>query len=226
LAFIHLIVRRPVGGLQEIEVGAEHHVVKPGAFFRESSQYELLARTVLPGLARTRDSGAVRLWSAGCSSGEDAWSLAMVVEETQWPSELDVALLASDRDPRMLATAREAVYGDDQMQRVSAQRRRRHFVRGVGPRAGLWRVIAPLRDRVEFAVLDLMGPWPERGAFDVVVCQGALAQLSPRSAARLVRRFADVLPPGGVMLLGPAGTAAAEVPRLEPYGPAGYRKTA
>jgi chemotaxis protein methyltransferase CheR len=207
-------------------VGAEHHVVKPGAFFREPSQFELLARTVLPGLARTRDAGTVRLWSAGCSSGEDAWSLAMVVEETRWPPELDVALLASDRDPRMLACAREAVYGDDQMLRVSAQRRRRHFVRGVGPRAGLWRVIAPLRDRVEFVELDLLGPWPERGEFDVVMCHGALAELDPRGAARLVRRFADVLAPGGVMLLGPIRPAAGEVPRLEPYGRAGYRKLA
>lgn len=199
--------------------------MKPGAFFREPSQFELLADTVLPALARVRDGGA-RLWSAGCSSGEEAWSLAMVVEEARWPSELEVSVLATDRDPHMLACAADAVYGDDQMHGVSAQRRRRHFVRGVGPRAGLWRVVAPLRDRVELAVLDLMGPWPDRGPFDVVVCHGALAELSPRSAARLVRRFADVLPPGGVMLLGPAGPAADEVPRLEPYGRAGYRKIA
>jgi chemotaxis protein methyltransferase CheR len=200
--------------------------VTPGAFFREPSQFELLAGTVLPGLARMRDGGAVRLWSAGCSSGEEAWSLAMIVEEAQWPSEIEVSVLATDRDPRLLARATEAVYGDDQMHGVSAQRRRRHFVRGVGPRAGLWRVVAPLRDRVELAALDLMGPWPDRGAFDVVVCHGALAELSLRSAARLVRRFADVLPPGGVMLLGPSGPAADEVPRLEPYGRAGYRKIA
>jgi chemotaxis protein methyltransferase CheR len=200
--------------------------VKPGAFFREPSHFELLARTVLPGLARMRGGGAVRLWSAGCSSGEEAWSLAMVVEEARWPSEIEVGVLATDRDPRMLARVAEAVYGDDQMHGVSAQRRRRHFVRGVGPRAGLWRVVAPLRDRVELAALDLMGPWPDRGAFDVVVCHGALAELSPRSAAQLVRRFADVLPPGGVMLLGPPGPAADEVPRLEPYGLAGYRKIA
>jgi chemotaxis protein methyltransferase CheR len=201
-------------------------VVKPGAFFREPSHFELLASAVLPGLARLRDGGAVRLWSAGCSSGEEAWSLAMVVEEARLPPELEVSVLATDRDPRMLARAGEAVYGDDQMHGVSALRRRRHFVRGVGPRAGLWRVVAPLRDRVEFAAFDLMGPWPDRGAFDVVVCHGALAELSPRSAAHLVRRFADVLPPGGVMLLGPAGPAADEVPRLEPYGRAGYRKIA
>jgi chemotaxis protein methyltransferase CheR len=199
--------------------------VKPGAFFREPSQFELLARRVLPGLARAR-TGAVRLWSAGCSSGEEAWSLAMVVEEARLPADLEVALLATDRDARMLARAGEGVYGDDQMHGVSAQRRRRHFVRGVGRRAGLWRVVAALRDRVEFAELDLVGPWPDRGAFDVVVCHGALAELEPRGAARLVRRFGDVLAPGGVMLLGPMRPVTDEIPRLERYGRDGYRKIA
>ena len=200
--------------------------MKTGAFFREPSHFELLARTVLPGLARTHSSGVARLWSAGCSSGEEAWSLAMVVEEAQLPADLEVALLATERDPRSLARAGEGVYGDDAMGGVSALRRRRHFVRGVGPRAGLWRVVAALRDRVEFAELDLLGPWPDRGAFDVVVCHGALAGLDARSAARLVRRFADALAPGGVMLLGPTRPRTDEMPRLERYGRDGYRKIA
>ncbi|HEY0989647.1 MAG TPA: CheR family methyltransferase, partial [Kofleriaceae bacterium] len=106
--------------------------MKPGAFFREPSHFELLARTVLPGLARTHSGGVARLWSAGCSSGEEAWSLAMVVEEAQLPADLEVALLATERDPRSLARAGEGVYGDDAMGGVSVPRRRRHFVRGVG----------------------------------------------------------------------------------------------
>ena len=150
----------------------------------------------------------------------------MLVDEARLPPRLDVTVLATDRDPRVLARASEAVYRDDEMRRVSAERRRRHFVRGVGSRAGLWRVVAPLRDRVEFAELDLLGPWPERGAFDVVVCQGAIAALDGRSAARLVRRFGDALGPGGVMLLGPARPLPDELPRLEPYGRTGYHKIA
>ncbi|HSR98098.1 MAG TPA: CheR family methyltransferase [Kofleriaceae bacterium] len=197
----------------------------PGAFFREAGHFELLARSVLPALARRR-TGDVRLWLAGCASGEEAWSLAMIVEEAELAPELDVALIASDGDARMIARATEAVYGDGAMHGVSAARRQRHFVRGVGPRAGLWRVCASLRDRVDFVELDLLGPWPDRGAFDVVMCHGALAGMAPRTAARLVRRFADALAPGGVMLLGPVRPDSGEMPRLEPYGPAGYRKIA
>jgi chemotaxis protein methyltransferase CheR len=87
-------------------------------------------------------------------------------------------------------------------------------------------VCASLRDRVEILELDLLGRWPERGPIDVVMCHGALAGMNPRAAARLVRRFADALAPGGVMLLGPVRPDSSEMPRLEPYGPAGYRKIA
>lgn len=195
-----------------------------GAFFREPYHCELFARTVLPELARRPGRRGLQLWSAGCSSGEEAWSIAMIVEEARLPRE--VAIVGTDGDPAALARAGEAVYRDDQMRRVNAERRQRHFVRGVGPRRGLWRVVAALRDRVEFAELDLMGPWPERGRFDVVFCHDAIAALDARSAARLVRRFADVLAPGGVMLLGATQAASGGVPGLEPHGRAAYRKIA
>ncbi len=197
-----------------------------GAFFREPTQFELLARTVLPGLASVRDRRAVRLWSAGCASGQAAWSIAMIVDEARLTEHVAVTIVATDRDPAALACAGQAVYGDDDMRQVSAERRRRYFVRGAGPRDGLWRVIAPLRDQIEFAELDLMGPWPARGAFDVVFWHDAHAQLEARSAARLVRRFADALGPGGVILLGSAESPTGDVPRLEPYGRAAYRKIA
>jgi chemotaxis methyl-accepting protein methylase len=138
--------------------------VPPGAFFHEPRQFELLASGVLPELARTRRR--VRLWSAGCGAGEEAWSLAMIVAEAALPPEVEVEIIATDADRRALAIAAEAVYRDDQMRPVSAERRRRHFVRGVGPRRGLWRVIAPLRDRVELCELDLDGPGLDRPGLD------------------------------------------------------------
>jgi len=199
--------------------------VNPGAFFREAPHLELLAASVLPALVRGR-GGCLQLWSAGCSSGEAAWSLAMTVEEARLPAHLAVTILATDRDPAALARARDAVYRDDEMRGVSAERRRRHFVRGAGPRKGLWRVVAALRDRVEFVELDLMERWPERGAFDVVVCHDELAGVDPGTVARLVRRFGEVLGPGGVVLLGLVHALTGDLPCLEPCGPAAYRKIA
>ncbi len=197
----------------------------PGAFFHEPRQFELLASGVLPDLARARRR--VRLWSAGCGAGEEAWSLAMVVEEAALPPGLEVEIVATDADRRALAIAAEAVYRDDQMRPVSAERRRRHFVRGVGPRRGLWRVIAPLRDRVELCELDLEGPGPAAAlagtAFDVVFCGAPIARLVPGDAESLIRRLAAALAPGGALFLGrPAAPEA--IPGLVPYAPGVYRR--
>jgi chemotaxis protein methyltransferase CheR len=194
-------------------------------FFREPYHCEVLARTVLPELARVRRRG-LRLWAAGCASGAAAWSLAMVVQEARLPAPLEVSIVATDGEPQLLARASEAVYRDDEMRGVNAERRRRHFVRGLGPRTGLWRVIAELRDQVEFVELDLHGAWPDRGAFDVVLCHDSIAALDAGGATRLAQRFAGVLAPGGAMLLARGATMPAEVPGVVPVGGGVYRKPA
>lgn len=202
----------------------------PGAFFHEPRQFELLASRVLPELARGRRR--VRLWSAGCGAGEEAWSLAMVVEEAALPPGIEVEILATDADRRALAVAAEAVYRDDQMRPVSAERRRRHFVRGVGPRRGLWRVIAPLRDRVELCELDLDGPWlagprpataQTAARFDVVFCHAPVARRVARDAEPLIRRLAAAVAPGGTLFLGRLA-APDGLPGLVPCAPAVYRR--
>lgn len=194
----------------------------PGPFFREPYHYQYLAGTVLPEVARARGR-RLQLWSAGCASGGEAWSIAMVMEEARLPS-LETTIVATERDPRLLAHASEAIYRDQDMRGVSAERRRRHFVRGQGPRSGLWRIIAALRDQVEFAELDLMAAWPERGAFDVVFCRDPIAELDVHDATRLARRFAEVLAPGGVMFLAGKSRIADVVPGVVAHGRGVYRK--
>jgi chemotaxis protein methyltransferase CheR len=208
--------------------------VPPGAFFHEPRQFELLATGVLPDLARARRR--LRLWSAGGGAGQEAWSLAMVVEEAALAPEIEVEIVATDGDRRALAIAAEAVYRDDQMRPVSAERRRRHFVRGVGPRRGLWRLIAPLRDRVELCELELEldgtgldgtgldGTGLDGTGFDVVFCQTPIARLVPDDAARLIRRLAAVIAPGGALFLGRRPGAVAAIPGLVACAPGVYRR--
>lgn len=190
--------------------------MQPG-FFHEPRQFELLAASVLPALARSRRR--LRLWSAGCGTGEEAWSLAITVDEADLPA---VDIVATDADSRALAVAAAAVYRDDQMRPVSAERRRRHFVRGVGPRRGLWRVIAPLRDRVELCALDLDRSWPAAPGFDVVLCRAPFARLAATDAEPLIRRLAAVLTPGGVLVLG--GPAPAVIAGLDACAAGVYRR--
>ena len=199
--------------------------MQPGTFFREPRRFELLAAGVLPALARP-GSRRIRLWSAGCGTGEEAWSIAMIVAEATLSPAFDVEIVATDGDRGALSLAGEAVYRDDQMQPVSAERRRRHFVRGVGPRRGLWRVIAPLRDRVELGELDLEGRWPPAAPFDAVFCDTPITRLDARHAHRLARRLAEVVAPGGALFLGRAPGSSADLPGLARWGPAAYRRLA
>lgn len=197
--------------------------MEPGAFFREPRQFEWLANRVLPELARARPR-RLRMWSAGCGGGEEAWSIAMIVEEAELPAALDVEIIATDADPAALIRAAEAIYRDDQMQSINPERRRRHFVRGVGPRRGLWRVVAPLRDRVELGELDLDGRWPPAAPFHAVFCHAPIARLDPRHAYLLVRRLTEALAPGGALFLGARPASHDDLPGLVPVAPCVYRK--
>lgn len=198
--------------------------MQPGAFFREPRQFALLAHSALPDLARSRRR--IRLWSAGCGAGEEAWSIAMIVEEARLPPGREVEIVATDGDRGALTLAAAAVYRDDQMRRVSAERRRRHFVRGAGPRQGLWRVIAPLRDRVELRELDLAGPWPAAEPFDAVFCHAPIAGADPQQAHLLALRLSAAVAPGGALFLGRSPAASDHLPGLVPCGPGVYRKHA
>lgn len=199
-------------------------IVQPGAFFREPGQFELLARAVLPELVRAPHRQRIRLWVAGCGAGEPAWSIAMVVEEAELPPELGVEIVATDGDPLALTAAETAVYRDDELAQISGERRQRHFVRGAGRRQGLWRVIAPLRDRVELAELDLAGPWPATALYDAVFCHAAMAELAPAAARHLAGRLATAVAPGGALFLGRELAPCAELAGLTACGPATYRK--
>lgn len=198
--------------------------MQPGAFFREPGQFELLARAVLPELARQARRRRIRLWAAGCGAGESAWSIAMVVEEAELPPELAVDIVATEGDPPALAAAEAAVYRDDELAQVSGERRHRHFVRGAGRRLGQWRVIAPLRDRVELAALDLAGPWPAAAPYDAVFCHGAIAELDPAGARLLAGRLAAAVTPGGALFLGRELAPCTELAALTRCGPASYRR--
>lgn len=195
------------------------------AFFREPHHFDLLRQQVLPPLLRrvTRAGGRLRLWSAGCSSGEEAYSLAMVVLEICPDADAhDILILATDVDPAMIACARAGLYPADAAARMPWARGHFDPVPGdpdrvtVGPR---------LRRLVRPAQLNLFGQWPMRGRFDVILCRNVVIYFDAAGQAALWQRFAQALAPGGHLLIGHSeridpGTAAL----FEPVGITAYRR--
>ncbi|HET7506620.1 MAG TPA: protein-glutamate O-methyltransferase [Kofleriaceae bacterium] len=193
------------------------------AFFREPHHFELLASEILPALATP--GRRVRLWSAGCSTGEEPWSLAMVVRELLGDRGVDVKILATDIDTEVLARARAGIYSDEHIAPVPAPRRQRFLQRGTGRNAGLWRVSDELRTLVVFNQLNLFDAWPMRGLFDVIACRNVIIYFDVPNKARLLRGFHGKLGPGGHLLLGHSESLTAGVAGFTACGRTAYRKT-
>lgn len=174
------------------------------AFFREKHHFDALASYMLPeALERNRASRRIRIWSAGCSTGEEAYCIAMVAAETlpaapRW----DLKILATDIDSNVISTAAQGVYPLERLSTVSEARLRRWFLKGSGELAGYARVRAQIAGLVTFRSLNLLHPWPMRGPFDVIFCRNTMIYFNQPTRERLLERFADLLVDGGYLCLG------------------------
>ena len=177
------------------------------SFFRESHHFDRLRRQILPGLHEAGRRRA-RLWSAGCASGEEAWSLALTLADFQAGHQgFGGHVLATDLDRRSLARARTAVYARSELETHAGAGWRRHFLEGTGDLAGSVRAGPTLRRLVEFRRLNLVDPDTRlRPGLDVVFCRNVLIYFDRETRGRVIDRFADVLRPGGYLFLGHAET--------------------
>jgi chemotaxis protein methyltransferase CheR len=196
------------------------------AFFREDHHFAYLATTVLPALLREKaGKRRLRLWSAGCSTGEEPYSLAMVLRETLPPTESwDVKILATDIDSNVLATARLGVYSTDRVSGLSPQRLHRWFQKGQGAHAGAVRVVPALQELIAFRQLNLMHTWPMQGPFDAIFCRNVVIYFDKATQRQLVERFADVLDQRGHLFVGHSESLFKLTERFEPLGKTIYRR--
>jgi chemotaxis protein methyltransferase CheR len=173
-------------------------------FFREPHHFQFLTENVLPQL-RAQHQRRVRIWSAASSSGEEAYSIAITVCEALPIAEYDIKILASDIDTNVLERARRGVYPREAIERVSEEIRARYFLKGKGEQAGQVRVKPVLQSFVRFRHLNLIDPaWPMQGTFDVIFCRNVLIYFDKETQHRLIRHFADLIRPGGYLMLGHA----------------------
>jgi chemotaxis protein methyltransferase CheR len=191
------------------------------SFFREPRHFDMLRRRVVPELYVP--GTPLRIWSAGCSSGEEPYTLAMVLHE-EIKHHGDVRILATDISARMLAHARQGVYAEETMQDVPATLRQQHFRRVDATQPRQYVIGDGLRDMIRFAQLNLMEDWPMTGPFDLVCCRNVMIYFDKATQQKLVERFWDMVSPGGYFFAGHSESFAALDHAFTYVQPAVYRR--
>jgi len=199
------------------------------SFFRENHHFEFLAKTVLPGLYRKHaQSRRIRIWSAGCSTGEEPYSIAMTLRECPPPTgeTWDIKILATDLDSDVLQVGKQGRYALDRMAGVDPGRIGRWFNPRNEGKSPSYEVARTLRDLITFKELNLMGAWPMSGPFDVIFCRNVVIYFDEATKMNLVSRYHDYLADGGYLFLGHSESVVGGIPGFASCGRTAYQRSA
>lgn len=178
------------------------------AFFRENHHFEHLKTHVLPTLLEKNQlNRRIRIWSAGCSTGEEPYSLAITISEffADHPG-WDVKILATDIDTNVIKRAAEGIYSADRIEGLDASLIKKWFVNGKGEKTGLVKVRPELQALISFKQLNLLNDWPMKGQFDVLFCRNVVIYFDKPTKIELFNRYADMLVSKGDMFIGHSET--------------------
>ncbi|WP_431305640.1 CheR family methyltransferase [Sediminicoccus sp. BL-A-41-H5] len=172
-------------------------------FYREEYQFRCLSRELMPTLAKLRPGERLRIWSLPCSTGEEAYSIALHLSEN-WPDleTIEVEITGSDIDTRVLAEARQGVYDARAVQNLPAPVLERHF---EASSPGKWRISRAMREALAFSTVNLADAAAmraHRGRYDVIFCRNLLIYFDDPSRRQAAETLYDSLRPGGFLCLG------------------------
>jgi len=197
----------------ELDLLAKDLLINVTSFFRDPKVFDLLAEKIVPDLVRRQTPDLpLRVWVPGCSSGEEAYSLAMLLREgmTAAKRTLKLQIFASDVDPDAVAVAREGLYPETIEADVSPERLARFFTKEDSG----YRVVPDLRGSVVFTIQDLLAD-PPFSRLDLISCRNLLIYLQPEAQKKVISLFHFALREGGILLLGSSETASNAEGRFE-----------
>ncbi len=202
--YVRHVLADPTG--RELSLLADSLSTNLTKFFREEQHFEFLRSRLLPGLLKAgpaRRDLRIRAWSAGCSSGEEPYSIAItLLEAVAGKGRWDVKVLATDVSTRMLERARRGLYDAARVEPIPAPLRHKYLarIRDEGP--DTYEVTDALRRIVLVQYLNLMKDWPIRTPLDFIFCRNVMIYFDKTTQSRLIQRFYDLLAPGGVLFTG------------------------
>ncbi len=200
--YCHLLKNNPEGELVEFVNSITTNLT---SFYREAHHFEYLGDTVVKYLLQQRKrEKQIRIWSAGCSTGEEPYTIAMTLLESipninSW----DVKILATDIDTNVLSKASQGIYLKDKISGVSKERFNKWFSKpGIECESSEVKVSPKLRELITFKELNLMGDWPMQGQFDVLFCRNVVIYFNKDTQRVLFEKFANKLKEDAHMFIG------------------------
>lgn len=196
------------------------------AFFRENHHFDYLRHKVIPALVRDNaTTKKIRIWSAGCSTGEEAYSIAICLRETiadvdDW----DIKILATDLDANVLVHGKQGVYAQERISGIDKQVAQSWFKQGSGDNAGLVKVRPELGRMIVFKRLNLLHDWPMNGPFDLIFCRNVVIYFDKATQSKLFDRFADILVEQGHLFIGHSESLYKVCERFASLGHTVYRR--
>ncbi len=207
-------------GLQEFSFLIDAITTNKTSFFREPEHFNYLRDEILPKLKGRR----LRFWTAACSSGEEPFSLGILLWEYLPDIEFkDVKILATDISSRMLEKARLSTYGEEDIRHLPRMLLQKYFTKVQESPRG-YQVSSPIRTMVRLARLNLMDSWPMKGPFNLIFCRNVMIYFDKSTQETLINRLWNYLEPGGHLFVGHSEGLSSISHKFRYVRPAIYRK--
>ncbi|WP_206485553.1 protein-glutamate O-methyltransferase [Thalassotalea sp. G2M2-11] len=175
------------------------------SFFREQHHFDYLLSIELPRLIeKNKQQKRIRIWSSAASTGEEPYSIAMVVHQCckNFLSTWDVKILATDIDSDVLNKGKQGIYDERRIEDMPSHYVKNYFSKGSGANEHKVKVAKCLQELLTFKRLNLLHEWPMKGPFDIIFCRNVIIYFDKKTQLDLFERYYDMLTPGGLLILG------------------------
>jgi chemotaxis protein methyltransferase CheR len=206
-------------GRAELQVAVDLLTTNETYFFREQKHFDLLRDTILPPLSTAKQ---VRVWSGASSSGEEVYSIAMVLADVLGTRNWE--LLGSDISTRVLEQARSGHYPIERAKDISRDYLSKYCLKGTGAQEGTFLIDKSLRSRAQFMQINLNIPLPSLGEFDVIFLRNVMIYFDQKTKQQVLQRMVPLLKPGGYFLVSHSETLNGITDALKAVSPSVYRK--
>jgi len=195
------------------------------SFFREPHHFKYLESTVLPEIEKNKQNKKIRVWSAGCSSGEEPYSIAMTIcDYFKKKSGWDIKILATDLDYDMVKHASKGIYKEERVTGLDRNHLRDYVKKGKGDLQGSVKMDSQLMDMITFKQLNLLHDWPFKGPFDFMFCRNVVIYFNKETQRELFDRYANNLSDNAALFIGHSESLYKVTDRFMSMGQTIYRK--